>query len=217
MGERVSQLAGLKPEDLRPVPVSAPADGGRGGPSSTLARPSSASITALLASMDQSAALNADVFTLVESRLMADRLEALMVPSSAPVDGPVGSGFGFRLDPIDGHRALHTGLDFPAVTGHAVLAAAGGVVVSVEQHAEYGTLLTLDHGNHLLTRYAHLSRVQVGPGDLVRRRQPVGEVGTTGRSTGPHLHFEVLVQGVPQNPARFLAGRAGPPGAKLIR
>ncbi len=217
MGERVSRLAGLKPEDLRPVPVSAPADGGRGGPSSTLARPSSASITALLASMDQSAALNADVFTLVESRLMADRLEALMVPSSAPVDGPVGSGFGFRLDPIDGHRALHTGLDFPAVTGHAVLAAAGGVVLSVEQHAEYGTLLTLDHGNHLLTRYAHLSRVQVGPGDLVRRRQPVAEVGTTGRSTGPHLHFEVLVQGVPQNPARFLAGGAGPPGAKLIR
>ena len=210
MGERVSQLAGLKPEDLRPLPASAPAYGGRGGPSSTLARPSSASITALLASMDQSAALNADVFTLVESRLMADRLEALMVPSSAPVDGPVGSGFGFRLDPIDGHRALHTGLDFPAVTGHAVLAAAGGVVLSVEDHAEYGTLLTLDHGNRLLTRYAHLSRVQVGPGDLVRRRQPVGEVGTTGRSTGPHLHFEVLVQGVPQNPARFLAGRAGP-------
>ncbi len=210
MGERVSQLAGLKPEDLRPPPASAPAYGGRGGPSSTLARPSSASITALLASMDQSAGFNADVFTLVESRLMADRLEALMVPSSAPVDGPVGSGFGFRLDPIDGHRALHTGLDFPAVTGHAVLAAAGGVVLSVEHHAEYGTLLTLEHGNHLLTRYAHLSRVQVGPGDLVRRRQPVGEVGTTGRSTGPHLHFEVLVQGVPQNPARFLAGRAGP-------
>lgn len=210
MGERVSQLAGLKPEDLRPPPASAPAYGGRGGPSSTLARPSSASITALLASMDQSAGFNADVFTLVESRLMADRLEALMVPSSAPVDGPVGSGFGFRLDPIDGHRALHTGLDFPAVTGHAVLAAAGGVVLSVEHHAEYGTLLTLEHGNHLLTRYAHLSRVQVGPGDLVRRRQLVGEVGTTGRSTGPHLHFEVLVQGVPQNPARFLAGRAGP-------
>ena len=210
MGERVSQLAGLKPEDLRPVPASAPAYGGRGGPSSTLARPSGAAITALLASMDQSAAFNADVFTLVESRLMADRLEALMVPSSVPVDGPVGSGFGFRLDPVDGHRALHTGLDFPAATGHAVLAAAGGVVLSVEHHAEYGTLLTLDHGNHLLTRYAHLSRVQVSPGDLVRRRQPVGEVGTTGRSTGPHLHFEVLVQGVPQNPARFLAGGAGP-------
>jgi hypothetical protein len=91
-----------------------------------------------------------------------------------------------------------------------VLAAAGGVVLSVEHHAEYGTLLTLDHGNHLLTRYAHLSRVDVQVGDIVRRRQPVAAVGSTGRSTGPHLHFEVLVQGVPQNPARFLAAKAGP-------
>lgn len=218
MGDRVSKLAGLKAEDLRPaadaasapLPDSPGARGGRGGPASTLPRPSNAAIDALLTQMDASAALNADVFTLVESRLMEQKLEALMVPSSAPADGPVGSGFGFRYDPFDGHRALHTGLDFPSPVGTPVLAAAGGVVLSVEQHAEYGTMLTLDHGNGLLTRYAHLSRVDVQVGDIVRRRQPVAAVGSTGRSTGPHLHFEVLVQGVPQNPARFLAGKAGP-------
>jgi murein DD-endopeptidase MepM/ murein hydrolase activator NlpD len=216
MGDRVSQLAGLKPEDLKPsaapeAGASAPQTAaGRGGPASTLPRPSAASISALLAEMDTSAALNADIFTLVESRLMETRLQALMVPSNAPVEGPVGSGFGFRYDPFDGRRALHTGLDFPAATGTAVVAAAGGVVLSIERHPEYGNLLTLDHGNGLLTRYAHLSAVTVAVGDIVRGRQPVGAVGSTGRSTGPHLHFEVLVQGVPQNPARFLAGRAGP-------
>jgi murein DD-endopeptidase MepM/ murein hydrolase activator NlpD len=215
MGDRVSQLAGLKPEDLKPAAADTAASApqtaaGRGGPASTLPRPSAASITALLADMDNAAALNADIFTLVESRLMEARLQALMVPSNAPVDGPVGSGFGFRYDPFDGRRALHTGLDFPAAAGTPVVAAAGGVVLSIERHAEYGNLLTLDHGNGLLTRYAHLSSVSVAVGDLVRGRQPVGGVGSTGRSTGPHLHFEVLVQGVPQNPARFLAGRAGP-------
>jgi murein DD-endopeptidase MepM/ murein hydrolase activator NlpD len=128
MGDRVSQLAGLKPEDLKPAaaPVgsaSAPSRqtaAGRGGPASTLARPSTASITALLADMDDAASLNADIFTLVESRLMEARLQALMVPSNAPVDGPVGSGFGFRYDPLDGRRALHTGLDFPAAEGTPV-------------------------------------------------------------------------------------------------
>lgn len=231
MGDRVSKLAGLKPEDLQPAaeaasapteatPVRAPPPvglpgatapaSGRGGPASSLPRPSSDALASMLSEMDAAVALDADIFTLVESRLMEARLQSLMVPSSAPVDGPIGSGFGFRYDPFNGRRALHTGLDFPALTGTPVLAAAGGVVVGVERHPEYGNLLTLDHGNDLLTRYAHLSQVLVKPGDIVRRQQEVGLVGSTGRSTGPHLHFEVLVQGVPQNPARFLAGKAGP-------
>jgi murein DD-endopeptidase MepM/ murein hydrolase activator NlpD len=209
VGERVSQLAGVKPEDLQPAPSEAPAsaaDGAaRGGPASTLPRTSADTLSRLLDELDAAAMLNADVFTLVESRFMERRLQALLVPSSAPVDGPIGSRFGFRYDPFHGRRALHTGLDFPAPTGTPVHAAAGGFVVGVENHPEYGQLLTLDHGNDLLTRYAHLSGIHVAPGDLVRRGQHVGDVGSSGRSTGPHLHFEVLVQGVPQNPARFLA------------
>jgi murein DD-endopeptidase MepM/ murein hydrolase activator NlpD len=156
-----------------------------------------------------------DLFTLIESRLLEGRLAQLMVPSSAPIDGPVGSGFGFRSDPFTDRPALHTGLDFPAEVGTPILAAAGGMVVSTSPHPAYGNLVEIDHGNGLLTRYAHTSKVIVKTGDLVKRGQPVALVGTSGRSTGPHLHFEVLVEGVPQNPARFLAARTGDPRQKL--
>jgi murein DD-endopeptidase MepM/ murein hydrolase activator NlpD len=133
-----------------------------------------------------------------------------MVPSVAPVDGPVGSGFGVRPDPFTGRAALHTGLDFPADVGTAIHAAAGGVVALIEQHPQYGRVLEISHGSGLSTRYAHVSRTWVKTGDLVKRGQLVAEVGNSGRSTGPHLHFEVLVGGVPQNPARFLAGNSAP-------
>jgi hypothetical protein len=123
----------------------------------------------------------------------------------------VGSGFGFRLDPFTGRAALHTGLDFPADVGHSILAAAGGMVIVSELHAAYGKMIEIDHGNSLVTRYAHASKLLVRPGTMVKRGQQIAEVGTTGRSTGPHLHFEVLVAGVPQNPARFLAGQVKAP------
>jgi murein DD-endopeptidase MepM/ murein hydrolase activator NlpD len=215
MGERVSSLAGVKAEDLKPADAAASAGrgsgatGGRGGPFRPLRGASVEELNRSLAELDERLALGGDVFTLIESRLLESRLRALMVPSSRPVEGPVGSGFGFRYDPFNGRQALHTGLDFPAEPGTPVLAAAGGVVQGVEWHPEYGQLLTLDHGNGLVTRYAHLSRVHVAGGDLVKRQQKVAEVGSTGRSTGPHLHFEVLVEGVPQNPARFLAETPG--------
>lgn len=218
MGERVSTLAGVKPSDLTPagppagLPAGLPASAARGGPYRPAAAPGSIdAISRMLDDMDAAVALNTDVFTLIESRLLETRLQALLVPSSRPVDGPIGSGFGFRYDPFHGRSALHTGLDFPAPPGTPILAAAGGVVASIEQHPEYGTLMTLNHGGELSTRYAHLSRARVAVGDLVQRRQHIADVGNTGRSTGPHLHFEVLVQGVPQNPARFLAGTATPP------
>jgi murein DD-endopeptidase MepM/ murein hydrolase activator NlpD len=162
------------------------------------------------------AALNTDLLTLIESRLLESKLRELLVPSVAPVVGPVGSGFGVRPDPITGRAALHSGLDFPADSGTAVAAAAGGVVLAVEWHPQYGQLLEIDHGKGLVTRYAHLSKAQVRQGDLVRRGQKVAEVGSTGRSTGPHLHFEVLVEGSPQDPARFL-GAAATTGAPVSR
>jgi murein DD-endopeptidase MepM/ murein hydrolase activator NlpD len=237
MGDRVSTLAGIKPEELKPVgPVpgtppaaSAPTRrGGQGGPFV----PALMSAFAPAAHTEEQRALDAfngemgvldartdlatDLFTLVESRLLEGRLAQLLVPSSAPVDGPVGSGFGFRIDPITSRSALHTGLDFPADTGTPIMAAAGGMVVNVEVHGGYGNLVEIDHGNGLVTRYAHASKVMVKQGDLVKRGQLVAQVGNTGRSTGPHLHFEVLVDGVPQNPARFLAGRGSAPAAQAV-
>ena len=143
------------------------------------------------------------------------RLTALAIPSSPPVNGPIGSGFGFRSDPFTGRAALHTGLDFPAAPGTPVLAAAGGVVLSAGVHPQYGQLVEIDHGSGVVTRYAHNSVMVVKQGDLIRRGQKVSEVGSTGRSTGPHLHFEVLVEGVQQNPSKFLA-TSGEPAVAMV-
>lgn len=209
VSERVAKLAGIKPEELRElqaaqVPVEAPGDG-RGGPYIPLQSPTMERINALVDDLTVLGDQSADIYTLAEARLSERRLAGLLVPSMAPVDGPVGSGFGFRHDPFTGRAALHTGLDFPADVGTPIHAAAGGVVLSAEPDAAYGLAVQLDHGNGLVTRYAHTSRVLVKVGDLVKRGQPIALVGNTGRSTGPHLHFEVLLDGSPQNPARFLA------------
>jgi murein DD-endopeptidase MepM/ murein hydrolase activator NlpD len=220
MGDRVSGMAGVKPEEFKPVltprgGAAVPAAGGQGGPFIPgLSDSHRAALDVLHADMDAMDARTdqyTDLFTLVESRLLEGRLAQLLIPSTTPVSGPVGSGFGFRTDPITGRGALHMGLDFPADVGTPIVAAAGGVVVNAETHSAYGQMVDIDHGNGLVTRYAHASKLLVKNGDLVRRGQTVAQVGNTGRSTGPHLHFEVLVDGVPQNPARFLAGRGADP------
>ena len=222
MGERVSGMAGVKVDEMKPVPKPALAgggkDGGKGGPFIAAAESFSLeALRGLLVTLDESAEQHTDLFTLVESRLLQARLKALMVPNSRPVDGPVGSGFGFRLDPISGRAALHSGLDFPNDVGAPIHAAAGGVVVISEWHAAYGHVLEIDHGNGLLTRYAHCSKVMVAAGAVVKRGQLIAEVGNSGRSTGPHLHFEVLLEGVPQDPAQFLDGGGRPVMAAAAR
>ena len=91
-----------------------------------------------------------------------------------------------------------------ADTGTPIFAAAGGIVVAAEYHHQYGNMVEIDHGNDFITRYAHASRTLVKVGDVVQRGRKIAEVGSTGRTTGPHLHFEVRYKGVAQNPARFL-------------
>jgi len=209
IGERVSGLAGVKPDELKQIAPSA-LRGGQGGPFVPAGKLSLEQLNGLVSSLDEAAEQSNDLFTMIESRLFEKRLAALMIPNSQPVNGAVGSGFGFRSDPFSGRAALHTGLDFPADVGTPIMAAAGGVVRSTDFHPAYGNLLEIDHGNGLTTRYAHTSKILVKAGDLVKRGQVVAQVGTTGRSTGPHLHFEVMVEGVLQNPAKFLSGKAPP-------
>lgn len=216
MSDRVTGLAGLKPDELFRRPTASPppvATGGKGGPFVPAGTLTLQDLQLLVAGLDEAADWHADLFTFSESRLLRARLEALRVPSAPPVQGAVGSGFGFRSDPISGRAALHTGLDFPADPGTAIVASAGGVVLSTDWHTEYGHTVELDHGNGLITRYAHCLKVLVKPGQVVKRGQAIAQVGNTGRSTGPHLHFEVLVEGVPHDPARFLAGAAAPVAA----
>lgn len=199
LGERVAGLAGLNPAEFKAGP-------GTGG---ALVAERDLSVSELMAAMEQldvASGSRVDWLTVVESRLFDQKIQSIMIPTEQPVTGVrVGSPFGFRIDPITGRSALHTGLDFPAETGTPILAAAGGVVVVQEYHAAYGNMVEVDHGNQLITRYAHASQVYVKKGDIVKRGQRIADVGSTGRSTGPHLHFEVWVAGVPQDPQRFLA------------
>jgi murein DD-endopeptidase MepM/ murein hydrolase activator NlpD len=199
LGERVSGLAGINPADIRTKP-------GQGG---TLIQGRSLNMQELqtaLTDLDQLTNQRTDVMTVIESRLFEQKIKKLMVPTEMPVkDVSLGSMFGWRIDPFTGRSALHAGLDFPAEVGTPIFAAAGGVVVTQEFHPQYGNVIEVDHGNSLTTLYAHSSRVFVKKGDLIKRGQKIAEVGTTGRSTGAHLHFEVLVQGVPQDPQKFLS------------
>lgn len=198
LGERVSGLAGVKPTDFKNPP-------GQGG--SLIAGPalSMTDLQSILDSMDALTNQRTDMFTVLESRLFERKIRSMRVPTQMPTaNGEVGSVFGWRIDPITTRSALHTGLDFRGNIGEPIWAAAGGVVVTQEYHVEYGNMIEIDHGNDLMTRYAHASRVLVKAGDLIRRGQKIAEVGNSGRSTGAHLHFEVLVQGVPQDPQKFL-------------
>ncbi len=206
LAERVSGLAGLDPAAVRVSP-------GRGG---TLVSGRDLTLQELQATMDHievdTGARN-DLMTAIESRLFEQKIKKLMIPTQAPVpEASTGSGFGWRIDPFTGMSAMHEGLDFPAPVGTPVLSAAGGVVVTQETHPNYGFYIEVDHGNEVLTRYAHLSRSVVKKGDLIKRGQKLAEVGSSGRSTGPHLHFEVLVRGVAQNPQKFLAMGSGQEG-----
>ena len=205
MGERVSGLAGVKPEEVEQIKPTPSAAGGKGGPFVAVASPSLAELQGWVGAIDEQADLNADLFTMIESRLLEKRMQSMSVPNSRPLEGAIGSGFGFRSDPFSGRAALHTGLDFPADVGTPIHAAAGGVVLFSDFHPQYGQSVEIDHGRGLVTRYAHASKLLVQSGDIVRRGQTIALVGTTGRSTGPHLHFEVLLDGVFQNPAKFLA------------
>jgi murein DD-endopeptidase MepM/ murein hydrolase activator NlpD len=145
------------------------------------------------------------------TRAQMDRLNRTLalVPYRKPVVGEVEftSGFGIRSDPFLGRPAMHTGLDFRAQMGDPVRATANGKVVSAGWSGGYGRMVEIDHGNGLSTRYGHLSEITVRVGDTVKIGQVIGEVGSTGRSTGPHLHYETRIDGEAVDPQKFL--RAG--------
>jgi len=129
-------------------------------------------------------------------------------PSLWPVEGRLLSSFGRRIDPFSGEGAFHTGVDLTANVGTPVKSAADGVISLAEYHRGYGRLVVIDHGNGLQTFYAHLSRIDVVPGQEIRRGQTLGGAGASGRVTSPHLHYEVRQGGTPINPYIFLAKSA---------
>ncbi|MCB1508045.1 MAG: peptidoglycan DD-metalloendopeptidase family protein [Hyphomicrobiaceae bacterium] len=127
------------------------------------------------------------------------------LPLRRPVEGArTSSTFGNRVDPFLGRRAFHAGLDFAATSGTTVMATGAGRVIRAGRNGGYGLMVEIDHGHNLTTRYAHLSRILVSEGDTVTAGEAIGRVGSTGRSTGPHLHYEVRRSDDPENPQAFL-------------
>lgn len=142
---------------------------------------------------------------LVARRTSASDLADMAYPNRLPIPhGRISSGFGNRRDPFTQRLARHTGVDLPAPVGTPILASAGGTVRFAGRRSAYGSVVEIDHGGGLVTRYAHASRLLVRRGQVVLPEQPVALVGSTGRSTGPHLHFEVLRDGVAVEPRRYL-------------
>ena len=200
LGDRLAGIAGIK----REAPPASKPVAGQGGafvPAPLGADELQREIDRLSREVD----LRSDELAVLESRFLEKRVKERLMPTTLPVkEAFLGSPFGHRSDPIVGQRAMHEGIDFNAETGTPVVAAADGVVLSAGWQSDFGNMIEVDHGDGLTTRYAHLSRMNAKAGSLVKRGERIGAVGSTGRSTGSHLHFEVRMLGVAQNPASFL-------------
>lgn len=202
LGERLTKAAGMKPQEFqfdRP-PGQGGADTGASSRELSL-QDLNSEIQALAQALEH----QSDRMGLLESTYARNSAQKLFEPNAMPVqEGYHSSNFGWRIDPFNGLNAFHEGMDFVAKEGAPIRAAAGGVVVFADVHPHYGKMVEIDHGNELITRYAHASRLTVKAGDVVVRGSKIAEVGSTGRSTGPHLHFEVRQRGLALNPLRFL-------------
>ncbi|MBA2689522.1 MAG: M23 family metallopeptidase [Burkholderiales bacterium] len=200
VGERLAKVAGIKVADFNFAQIP-----GRGGVASGQRDMSIEDFNLELSQTFKWLEDRTDKLTLIDAAMLEERLRKKALPTVLPViKGFFSSNFGYRIDPFNGRSSRHDGIDFVAPLGTAVQAAAGGAVIESSIHSDYGNMIDVDHGNGLTTRYAHLSKRLVNMGDVVLKGQLIGELGSTGRSTGPHLHFEVRQHGAPLNPKRFL-------------
>ena len=202
LGARLAKLTGMKPEEFRFDQPPA-----QGGPLVTLPG-QEMSVNNLDQQLNRLAQLvndRSDKLLALETMLLQNQLSRKLLPSIPPInEGWYSSNFGWRIDPFTGANAMHEGVDYMVPEGTVIRASAGGVVAYADQHPQYGNMVEIDHGNDIVTRYAHASQLLVKVGQVVRRGEKIAEVGSTGRSTGNHLHFEVRYKGIAQNPVRFL-------------
>jgi len=138
--------------------------------------------------------------------LEEQKLMLSSTPTIWPVKGWISSGFGYRISPFTGRRVFHEGLDIATKYNAPVKAAAKGIVIFAGRKAGYGKTVIIDHGYGYITKYGHNNKLIVKAGDKISKGDVIAEVGSTGRSTGPHVHYEVLVNGIPVNPLKFIVG-----------
>ncbi len=210
LGERLTQMGKLKDGEFdfdEPVGV--------GGGDEPVNDMPVQSLKQDLGQLEQQFSASGQQLNVLASLMFDHQLEQNSVPSRMPIRNTyITSGFGGRADPFDGGSAFHKGVDFHANVGDPVMSVADGVVSYAGVRGGYGNVVEVDHGNGYVTRYAHNSRLVVKVGDLVRAGQQVAKAGSSGRSTGAHVHFEVWADGRVVNPRKFLGDTNTPVGRR---
>jgi murein DD-endopeptidase MepM/ murein hydrolase activator NlpD len=200
LGKQLTEVAKLKRGEFdfdQPPALGGPETAGEG--------PVVPALDAMLNSMDAQIDDRRRQLTALQNLIMTRELARQIVPGGRPVEsGYISSLYGQRTDPFDGNQASHHGIDFAGAAGTQVLAAADGIVSHTGTDGGYGRLVEITHGDGYVTRYAHNAKVLVKPGETVKRGDAIALMGSTGRSTGTHLHFEVLRHGKPMNPLSFV-------------
>jgi murein DD-endopeptidase MepM/ murein hydrolase activator NlpD len=206
LGQRLTAMAGIKSTEF-----DFGQDPPQGGPERDIpgARPQIGDLGNMLKSLQSQIDLRSSQLSALENVILSRQLGQEIHPEGRPVNtGYISSGFGDRVDPFTGGEEFHEGIDFAAPAGTPIHAVAAGIVTWAGARGGYGNMVQIDHGNGYSTRYGHSKKVLVHVGQTVQRGDVIALVGDTGRSTGPHVHFEVLRNGHEVNPAHFVALRA---------
>ena len=202
LGQRLTTMAGIKSSEF-----DFGQDPPQGGPEKDIpgARPEISDLSTLLRSLQSQIDLRGSQLSALENVILSRQLGQEIHPEGRPVStGYISSGFGERIDPFTGGGEFHEGIDFAAPMGTRIHAVAAGIVTWAGPRGGYGNMVQIDHGNGYSTRYGHSSKVLVHVGETVQRGDVIALVGDTGRSTGPHVHFEVLKNGQQIDPMRFV-------------
>ena len=207
--QRLAKLAGEKDKqgtnkpNLQPESNLLPAN--RGGPLVNAHPMTEPDLQAAILELTQAVDARDDSLSGLEAKILQQSVLKDMLPNSSPINAAYNSSsYGWRIDPFNGNKAFHEGLDFTANTGTPIRAAADGIVSASERTPDYGNIVKIEHGAGLETRYAHASKLLVKVGERVVKGQVVAEVGSTGRSTGPHLHYEIRLNGESLDPRKYL-------------
>lgn len=204
---KVSKKTNLKPTNNLQLDNLLPAN--RGGPLINARPMTELDLQAAILELTQAVDARDDAMSSIEAKVLQQSVLKDMLPNSSPIGAAFNSSsYGWRIDPFNGNKAFHEGLDFTANTGTPIRAAADGIVSVAELTHAYGNMVKIDHGAGLETRYAHASKLLVKVGERVVKGQTVALVGSTGRSTGPHLHYEIRLNGNSLDPRQYLQKNA---------
>jgi murein DD-endopeptidase MepM/ murein hydrolase activator NlpD len=215
--ERLAKLAGEK-KSAAPLtksnvpspnaPLSKPSAANRGGPLVLSSPYTEMDLQKHIAELTARVEFETEYLSELEATLLQQSMLKGVLPNRSPIRAAFNSSsYGWRIDPFNGNKAFHEGLDFSANAGAPIFAAAGGIVSAAETMPDYGKIVIVSHGSGLETRYAHTSKILVKVGDRVEKGQVVALVGNTGRSTGPHLHYEIRLNGNALDPRKYLNAR----------